>query len=480
MRSIVVTLLLAAPLLAQEAAPPKAEALSFRFSCRQGWDLASVIAEVFTKDALGKLPVLTSDQLLEGVPNPVVVGPGLAEGVTAYERSAWNLDETRRRWSRDQSRDPIQLDGGAVLTAAGIPKIRLDSIRYCNMTLKWSLSFDEDGSVRADVGGPSRTVAKRNWDGELARLQGQYRQALLKMGTPQEVRKPSHERRSDDRAAGSTPDPVKDATDHSVGDPVKSGSSTSKAGGDAALKELEPILRQAGTSVALGAAKADRLYHFCALEEQYVALVLAEIQGRELDEAFWTDATKRHGTRIASQARQAVDRLVRHARGTLAPGAEKVAAAKWEGTIPAVPSFAWTVQGVAERGALVKKARERLTELSEASQARAMAQRDWEQALIEELRRINELIRLHAPSELKGGLDEVRWPVVFEAGAGNYSYTQQPMGGSAAEPGAVEVRSQGTAHGVTVFFFDSGLNRYVPSNVEYRTWYRGWVKRDAK
>lgn len=479
MRFVSMALLIAAPLLAQDADPSKAEALTFRFSCRQGWDLACVVGEVFTKDALAKLPVVTADSLLEGVPNPRVTGPGLAGGMSAYEWSAWKLDETRRRWSRDVSRDPIQLDGRAVLSTLGVPRIQLDSLKYRNMTLKWEITFEEGGDVRADVGGPSRTVAKRRWAEELERVQGEYRTALLKMGTPQEAEKRAGER-TDDRSTGSTPDPVKDATDHSVGDPVKSGPAASKSGGDDALKAMEPILRRAGTSVSLGAAKADRLYHFCALEEQYVALVLAEIPGHDLDEAYWKEAAKLHGTRIVSQARQAVDRLVRHARGTLAPGAPKVVGAKWDSAIPAVPSFAWTVQGVADREGLVKKARARLTELAEASQSQPMPQRDWEVALVEELRRINELIRLHSPAEATGRLDEIRWPIVFERGTGTYSYTEQPMKSSAPEPGAVEIGSQGTAHAVTVFFFDSGLNRYVPSNVEYRTWYRGWVKRDAK
>jgi len=95
-----------------------------------------------------------------------------------------------------------------------------------------------------------------------------------------------------------------------------------------------------------------------------------------------------------------------------------------------------------------------------------MSRRDWDLAIVSELRRLNRLIRQHSSDEGNNSLEHLREPIVLLP-------AEEQIEVQPSTEGALSVR--GTTRDQTVAFFDSSWNRYVPAQVTLKTWYRGTV-----
>lgn len=426
------------PALAQDA--PDARQ-SFTFSIEQGWTLST--------DADGDFPDIQENGLQEGL-NPRFRPP--LTRPTFPNRDRDNKIRPRGRGTPGQvtrtvalgsgrrtTKDPLKLEGSAVLLPDGGVVLQFKRIEYWDHTQRYWIDFEPERIRTHELGGVQKWSGTRaEWATRLQKLETAFIDAYLKVLTPQ---KPA------------------------------------------------PAADRIGLDGAAAPEPAWRLFVATSLEEQLAALLLARLDGIPLSPASWPDAS-RFPQRPLAAAHALADRILAQAAGTFAPPAARVRPGlplrneMWFGTELAIPSTAWQDgrAWVTERLKPIDEARARLKALADASERTGFG-RDafldpdaWRAAVEDEARTLRKSTALPVP-ERAAGLDDLLPPRTRALGPATYEFKEK----SEVRDGKVqssEADVRGTAHDIEVFFFHSGQNVWKTSFVKVETWYRGKVRRD--
>jgi hypothetical protein len=474
-------LALSLPLIAQDAPDtPSVPDRSFTFDCTQGWEILCSTNPSFTAEIRRNIPTVTSVQLLEDVTLPRLTGSGLdRDEFNTSEWSEWELDTSRRRWTRQRGVDPLNLKGNVILHSDGTTTFHLDSMKYWNMSTSWDIRFGKRRiQARHVAGAPEWSGLRKRWADKLPTYLARYRRALLRIATPK-AEVPRDASGVASGASGEDPEGAFDAMG-GVLSPVMSFDTIGAYTEGGSIHALELAAKEAGMPMPKHPTRSDHLYLLSALEEQYAALVIAELDGRRLNDNVWNEVKEKHSPRIMMLVRQILGRISAQCSGESRPAEEVVKQQPWDESSVAIPTFSWNTMTKEKRAGMLDAARSRLIDLSEASRtkgAKRLPRSEWETALLAELRKLNTLLRVHDREEGNSDLTHMRWPVIVETGKKVFNYRESTLNKQRKSP-KQRVTTTGSARELVIFFFDTGQSRYIPGKVEYHTWYQGTVAKN--